>query len=242
MTGFQKTVNNQPSPGVEGSRASGNPPVNYVTGPGGLVAGPAGCIVGRFAFASYQTDGSERADNISSNIADGLDRSAWLMFVLNKQQASIVTYLAESGTTIVPGMAMEGFTRGDFWCKMLGAATRNQKVFASLLDGSAIAGAAGATIAPNTFTASFATNVMTVTVAPALPLKVGQAVASASVASNTYIKALGTGTGGTGTYTLTTTPGTIAAQAATGTDYVETKFKVLSAAQINEIAKIGFGD
>jgi hypothetical protein len=67
-------------------------------------------------------------------------------------------------------------------------------------------------------------------------------VISAGVAALTYISSFGTGTGGTGTYNLTTTPGTIAAQAATGTSWVETKFKALSLALINEVFKIGFGD
>lgn len=242
MTGFQKTVNNQPAPGITGSFASANPRVTYVTGPGGLISGALGVTVGRFGFASYQTDGSERFDNASSLVANGVDRALALAFVANEQQAHTVAYLAEFGMTILPWQAMEAFTRGDFWCKMAAAATRGQKVFASLVDGTAIPGTAGATLAPNTFTASFATNVMTVTAAPALPLKVGQQVISAGVTTPTYITALGTGTGGLGTYTLSTTPGTIAAQAATGTDYVETKFRILSAALTNEIAKIGFGD
>lgn len=66
-------------------------------------------------------------------------------------------------------------------------------------------------------TASFATNVMTVTVAPTSgAFAVGQQITSAGVATGTYISTLGTGTGGTGTYTLSAAPGTIAAQAASG--------------------------
>ncbi len=241
MTGFQKTVNNQPAPGVAGAFASANPRAMYVTGPGGLVAGSAGVTIAAFAWATPITDG-ERVDSNAALVAAGLSRAPSL-FVANTQQGNFVTYLAESGLSILPGMAMEGFTRGDFWAKVLVAgATRGNKAFANLLDGSISAAAAGATIAANTFTASFATNVMTVTVAPALPLKVGQAVVSAGVAANTYISALGTGTGGTGTYTLTTSPGTITAQAATGSDWVETGFSILNTCLINELAKIGYGN
>jgi hypothetical protein len=64
-------------------------------------------------------------------------------------------------------------------------------------------------------TASFATNVMTVTVAGSGSFAVGQVITSAGVAVGTYISSLGTGTGGTGTYNLSTSPGTIAAQAVT---------------------------
>ena len=64
-------------------------------------------------------------------------------------------------------------------------------------------------------TASFATNVMTVTVASSGTLKAGDAITSSGVAAGTYITSFGTGTGGTGTYNLSTTPGTITAQAVT---------------------------
>jgi hypothetical protein len=62
-------------------------------------------------------------------------------------------------------------------------------------------------------TASFATNVMTVTVAGSTSFAVGQVITSVGVAAGTYITSLGTGTGGTGTYNLSTSPGTITAQA-----------------------------
>ena len=66
-------------------------------------------------------------------------------------------------------------------------------------------------------TASFATNVMTVTIAPTSgTFQVGQTITSAGVAPGTTITSLGTGSGGTGTYNLSTSPGTITAQATTG--------------------------
>ena len=64
-------------------------------------------------------------------------------------------------------------------------------------------------------TASFATNVMTVTVAGTGNFAIGQQITSAGVAPGTVITSLGTGTGGTGTYILSTSPGTISAQAVT---------------------------
>jgi hypothetical protein len=65
-----------------------------------------------------------------------------------------------------------------------------------------------------TGTASFATNVMTVTAVTTGVFAVGQSITSAGVAAGT-ISSLGTGTGGTGTYNLSTSPGTISAQAVT---------------------------
>ncbi len=240
MTGFQRQVNNQPSPGVEGAIASANVPALYVTGPNGLISG-ASVTVARFGWATPTSEG-EQCNTNGLLVANGVSRVP-NGFVANTQQGLNTLYLSEAGMSMIPGQNMELFTRGDFWAKMLVAgAARPQKVFANLLNGSVSAAAAGATIAANAFTASFATNVMTVTVAGAAPLAVGQAITSAGVAANTYITALGTGTGGTGTYTLSTAPGTIAAQAASGTDWIETPYKVLSTALVNEIAKIGLGD
>lgn len=238
---FQKTVNNQPAPGVEGAIASSNTPALYVTGPGGLISGALGTVVARFGWATYQSDGSERVDNNALLVAAGLPRTP-SGFIANEQQGLNTIYLSEAGMTMLPWQAMELFTRGDFWAKFLSAVTRDQKVFANMLTGDLQSAAAGATIATATGTASFATNVMTVTVASTGTFKVGQAVNSAGVAANTYIASPGTGLGGTGTYNLTTSPGTITAQAVTTSDYVETKFRTLSVCLINEIAKIGFGD
>lgn len=244
MTGFQKTVSLYSSPAAEGLIASGNPVAMYVAGPQALVSGANGCSVGKFCWATAITAGDtpERADSNALLVADGTNRAPSGL-VNNMQQGAFTTYLAESGLSILPWQAMEAVTRGDVWIKhLLAAAVRDAKAFANMLTGEVTSAATGATIAAKTYTASFATNVMTVTVAPGTPLVVGDAVVGAGIPANTYIKAFGTGTGGTGTYTLTTSPGTIAAQATTSSIWVETKFKVLSAALTNEFAKIGFGD
>lgn len=242
MTGFQRQVNQNWAPGVEGAIASANNVALYVTGPGGLISGANGVTVGRFAYASYQADGSERADNSAALVAAGVDRSTTLMFIANEQQALTYGYLAESGMAVLPWQAVEGFTRGDFWAKMASNTARGQKVFASLIDGSINTAAAGSTIPNFVGQASFATNVMTVTAVTTGTVKVGQLVVGAGLPANTYVASLGTGNGGAGTYNLTTTPGTVAGEAVTTTDYVETKFRTLSACNAGELAKIGFGD
>jgi hypothetical protein len=239
---FQRQVNIQPAPGIEGAIASGNPPATYVTGPGGLISGANGVLVGRFGYASYQADGSERVDNSSYLVANGVDRVSALGFIANMQQALNTVYLSEAGMSMLAWQSMEMFTRGDFWAKMGSSATRGQKVFASLIDGSIQAAAPGATVAAFVGSASFATNVMTVTAVTSGTVKVGQQVTGSGIPANTYVTALGTGTGGAGTYTLSISPGTISAQATTTAEYVETKFRVLSTAASGEIAKIGFGD
>lgn len=88
-------------------------------------------------------------------------------------------------------------------------------------------------------TASFATNVMTVTAVTTGQLAVGQLVKSAGVAAGTYITSLGTGTGGTGTYNLSTSPGTIAAQAASASAWIETPFSIKTPGNVGDLIKIG---
>lgn len=64
---------------------------------------------------------------------------------------------------------------------------------------------------------SFATNVMTCTVAPSSgTFQVGQEIVATGVPPGTRITSLGTGVGGTGTYNLSTSPGTLAARATQG--------------------------
>lgn len=241
MTGFQKQVNQNWAPGVEGVIASTNPKANYVTGPGGLVSGASGVTIGRFAWATPITDG-ERVDSNALLVAAGLPRSP-SGFVMNTQQGLNTTYLAESGMSILPGFAMELATRVDVWAKFsAGAAVKGYKAFANLFDGSVAAAVAGSTISASAITASFATSVMTVTVTSGV-LAVGQAISGTGVPANTFIASLGTGTGGAGTYNLTTAPGTVGSAAGiVASNHVETSFKVLSTSLINEIAKIGFGD
>ena len=63
---------------------------------------------------------------------------------------------------------------------------------------------------------SFATSVMTCTIAPTSgTFQVGQPVYANGVAPGTTITSLGTGTGGLGTYNLSTSPGTIGAESTT---------------------------
>ena len=66
--------------------------------------------------------------------------------------------------------------------------------------------------------ASFATNVMTVTVVGTGSFAVGQVITAAGVTPGPYITSLGTGTGGLGTYNLSTSPGTIAAEAVSASE------------------------
>lgn len=223
MSGFQSSVNLQQAPAVAGDFASANPRASRLAGEGALVVGTAGCTVGRFAWVS----GTE-VTNAGTGNPSG--------FVHREMQAVITTYLAEGSNVVPAGRPITVMVAGDFWAQTLTAATVGQNVYADHNTGAVGTG----TTAPDTFsgTASFATNVMTVTAVSSGTLKVGDKVTSSGVAAGTTITALGTGTGGTGTYTLSTSPGTLSAQATTATSYESTNFKVASAASANELIKI----
>lgn len=244
MSGFQTTVPLYSSPASAGQIASGNPQAWYVAGPGALVSGANGLTVGGFGWATPITAGDtpERADSNALLVAAGLVRTPD-GFVMNEQQGNIQFVLQESSLNMLPWQNCALLTRGDVWAKLPAgiAASRKQKVFANMTDGTIATGAAGATVSGTAVTASFATNVMTVTAGS--NIKVGSLIVGAGVPAATYVTAqTGGTTGGAGTYTLSTTPGTIASQANTTTDYIETRFSVQSAALAGEFVKIGFGD
>lgn len=220
---FQKNVYIQPAPAVAGDFASVNPRATLLAGEGALVAATGGVTVGRFVWV---------ASGAVSNVGTGSPNG----FLHREQQALMTVYLAETSNVVQEGTPVSVHVAGDFWATTKTNATVGQTVYADRTTGEVATGSS----TPNSFvgTASFATNVMTVTAVTSGTLKVGDVVTSASVTAGTTITALVTGTGGTGTYTLSTSPGTIAAQAATATRYESTSFKVASAASANELIKI----
>ncbi len=134
MAGFQSVINQYPAPGVEGGFASTNPHATFLAGEAALVAGASGVTVGRFAWV----DGG-----VASNAGTGAPSG----FVHRDEQASITTWLGKASNVIQAGREITLMTAGDFWARTSTAATRGQKIFASLTTGQVQTGAAGATIA-----------------------------------------------------------------------------------------------
>lgn len=214
--GFQRTVNLQQAAAIAGDFASANPRASVVGHEGTLVAGATGVTISRFAWAL--------STGLVSNGGVGKPTG----FVHRRQgSALITTYLGETSNLIPQGFEVTLMLSGDYWVAPTAQVSIGQKAFANLGDGSIVGGAAGATIAGFVGTASFATNVMTVTVVTSGTVDVNDVVTSAGVAAGTYVVNQLTGTpGGVGTYTLSTTPGTITAQAVTTTSHVETDFTI----------------
>jgi hypothetical protein len=227
IPGFQQNVNITPAPAVEGDFATTNERMSAVAGPGAFVAAATvGCNTGRFAWA-------DATGTFLSNTGTGLP----IGFVHRDLQGSLYNLLANAGTNIPPGYPVTAFTQGDFWARFPGGATRGQKVFASLADGSCLADTAGATVSGAVVTGAIAATTLTVSAVTSGTLVVGMELTGPNVAPGTVITGLGTGTGGTGTYTVNVSQ-TAASGTITGGGYIETKWVVEQTCNPNELAKI----
>jgi len=227
MGDMQTQAYYNPAPAVEGDFASTNPRATVLAGPGGLVCGDAGVIVGRFAWASYQNVDADGAPSVVNNFGSGIPTG----FVHREQQGLIENYLQASTLLVPKGFPITLFDLGDFWVKNNGStqALPGQKAYANMADGTASFAAAGApagavstswSISAQTFsvTASIAGNVLTVTAVGSGTLYPGAVISGTGVATGTAIGTQLTGTpGGIGTYSLTTPEQTVASETITGT-------------------------
>lgn len=135
--GFQTQVKVNPAPALAGDFASTNPRASYPAPDSGFVTGAAGVTAGRFAWIEA---GGKTILNTGSGKPHG--------FVPRLQQALITAFLAESGTLIPAGQPVDLMRTGDYFVSVTVAnATKGQKAFAKLADGTIQPGAAGATIA-----------------------------------------------------------------------------------------------
>lgn len=201
---FQQSVNLQPAPAVAGDFASANPRASVLAGPGALVSGPAGCIVGRFGWTDDAT--YSLVSNFGTGLPDG--------FIHREMQALITVFLAEQGSIIPPGQPMTLFNEGEFWVLNSGTneVTPNMKAYANNGTGLVTFGVTGtpptggaftASIAASTgsFTGSITDNVFTVTVVGSGTVVVGGTLAGGTTASGTQVTDQISGTpGGVGAY------------------------------------------
>lgn len=241
---FQTFVGTQPSPAVAGDFASSNPRSSVLAGPGGLVAGPSGVFVGRFAWLSYDRVDANQApaevNNFGLGVPDG--------FVHREQQGLITQFLSESSMLIPSGFGMTLMSSGDFWVVNSGLveAVPGMACYANFGTGLASFAAAGSTtsasatgsIAAATFstTASIAGDIMTVTAVGSGTLVNGATIAGTNVASGTQIVSqelpllAGEALGGIGRYSLSIGEQVVAAETITGTYGIFTAASALSGA------------
>ena len=144
---FPQNINYQPSPGVEGDFCDSNPRATCDAGPFGLVAGPAGAVMGRFCWTTTPND----ADGTPASTTNSTTGTGPVTGFLRRSPAQGINsiYLAETGMMILSGFQLTLFKSGGFWVKNRGTAavTKGMVVYASTTDGSIAAAASGATLA-----------------------------------------------------------------------------------------------
>jgi len=193
--GFQQQVYNQPAIGVAGDFASQNPYFTYDAGPGGLVAGPAGVTVGRFAWVFPPVD-----PNGTGMIAQNFGAGPVAGFVHRALQGLNTVFLSNASMLIPQGIMVTLMIGGDFDIQNDGLteAIPGMKVYADLATGKASFAATGAplqeasvtgAIAASTasVTGSIADDVLTVTAVGSGVLVPGGALSGTNVVSGTKI-------------------------------------------------------
>jgi hypothetical protein len=212
MSGFQTSATYNPAPAVEGDFASTNPRATVLAGPGGLVAGDAGVIVARFAWATDEFVDADGAPAVLNSFGSGPVTG----FIHREQQGLIEQYLQEASMIVPAGFPVTAFSGGDFWIKNYGAtqALPGQKAYANFADGKASFAAsgspAGATssaasiaAATSSFTGSISGNDLDVTAVASGSIYPGTTISGTNVAAGTKIVAQTAGVpGGIGTYAV----------------------------------------
>ena len=133
-------------------------------GPGGLVAGPAGVVVGNFVWTDDRTrTGLPALDpNDAPKIVRNISQTSRspLGIIHREQQGLITNYLGGTEHAGSGGFPVTVHQAGGFFVKNTGAAraTLGMKAFANLADGTIQFAAAGATVAGAIETKWFATS------------------------------------------------------------------------------------
>jgi hypothetical protein len=199
-----------PAPGIVGSFYSLNPRFSVPAGPGGIVAGSAGLVVGRFAWLQYSLIDPDNSAIIANNF--GLGAPAGILH--NEQQGLITTFLADASLVLPGGFMADLLAGGDLWVTNDGAsyAQPYMKAYANLATGKVSFAATGApssatgftgAVAASTFsvTGSIAGNVMTVTAVGSGVVVPGATISGTGVSTGNKIVSQLSGTaGGIGTY------------------------------------------
>jgi hypothetical protein len=150
--GFPSVVNAAQAPAVAGDFASHNPRFAVNAGPGALVAGAGGVVVGHFAWSDTAADGGV--------VNAAAAATPVLGFIAREQQGLITAYLAGASLAVPQGFPVTVFSGGDFWVRNTGAGAvaLNAAAFANIADGSVQFAASGATVAGAVQTKWFATS------------------------------------------------------------------------------------
>jgi hypothetical protein len=192
--GRQTAVSVQPAVGVAGDFCDLNPRYTVDAGAGGLVAGPNGCFVGRFAWIVPPTD-SNGAPSQVNNYGTGVPAG----FVGREQQGLNVTYLSDASLYIPAGFPVTVWSSAGFWMQNIGAsqALQGQKAYANFNDGKVTFAATGSPTSGGVASAGSSWSIAAET--STITATVNGDVLTVTAVSGTYGVAIGALlTGGTG--------------------------------------------
>lgn len=208
---FPNKVNIVQAPAVAGDFASANPRHSALSIEAGYVAGPAGVLIGGWAWPYPDSNGNLR-------VLQSFGSGAPAGFIHREMNGLITTYLAEYGMMIPVGFKVgECFDGGDFWVVNNGAVSAypGMVACANFLNGTTsfaqpgtvVSGSVTGAIAPSTasVTGSITYDVLTVTAVGSGTLVPGATISGTGIPSGSMITSQLTGTaGGIGTYALNT--------------------------------------
>ena len=235
---FQATVKTQPGVAVPGDFAGANMYANVLAAAGALIAcDPANAptpYVGHFAFTYPDGSASAAYHGYAASLKG---------FVHRDLQAQITLYLGESTMQYTKGAPVTLYNEGSFWGAFAAGATAGQKVFASVVDGSLTAAAAGASQQSFSGTGSVAFTggkwELTVTAVASGALTAGAALSTGGAIASQLSGTIG----GAGVYVLSSDyatfgGGAVASGAVTAVTAVETNFYCETSCNAGELAKI----
>jgi hypothetical protein len=136
MGRFQTQVFYQPAVAVEGDFCDHNPRTTVNAGPGGLVAGEPGVMVGRFAW--FDPDGSLDPNDAPRIVLSFTDNPQPVVgFVHREQQGLITHWLGGAGMWVPPGFMVTLHQTGGFFVRnsIDDRAELGMKAFARMEDG-----------------------------------------------------------------------------------------------------------
>jgi hypothetical protein len=226
----QTQVYNNPGMGVEGDWSSKNPVDSYLAGPGGLVAGVNGVLVGTFVWAVPPVD-IDNEPTVVNNFGSGNVAG----FIHREQQGLLTVYLQYASLLLPAGFPVTVFNGGDFIVRNNGSTYCNVGMKAYANNGTGLAsfaltgtpgtGGSGSasTVAAGTSSATISTingNILTVPSGSTVTgtLYPGTTLSGTGVSSGTQIVSQISGTpGGIGTYYVSITGQTVASTTISGT-------------------------
>lgn len=201
---FQSAIAFQIAFGIQGEIVYDGP---VRSAPWQLISTPQTNVIGATAYTVTSGPVGTNGDNCGIAQAGGSGNFAGIL--ANPKVYANFGNISTATLTLADDTVAELITMGQMLVKLTTASTPGDTV---VYDNTT--GALSSIPSAVAFTASFATNVMTVTVAPtAGTIGVGSLISAAGVAPGTYVIS------GSGPYTLSTSPGTIAAEAVTATGY-----------------------